>query len=98
MFETACKETLLALASGYAKAEGLSMSTVSRRFHGNQAFLDDFKRGKCSVTLSKLDEMVLAITAAWPAGAKRPKVNGAPGIVVRGKTSTTFMLTVPRAG
>lgn len=60
------RDNLLAIATVYAEATGLSLSSVSRKFHGNQAFLRDYKAGKCTVTSDKLAEMVTAFRAAWP--------------------------------
>ncbi len=83
MFEKTSRENLLKLADGFAKATGLSLSTVGRRFHGNQAFFTKYRRGKCSLTVSKYDEMAASFKAEWPEGAPwpylRPAMIGRPG-------------------
>ena len=77
MFEKICRENLLKIAGAFAKATGLSIATVSRRFHGNQAFLDEYRRGGCSITLSKFEAMITAFRAEWPAGAQWPLTRAA---------------------
>lgn len=72
MSEQIIKENLLAIADAYAKATGFSIATISRQFHGNQAFLGDFKKGERSITVSKMEEMLAAFRAGWPPGAKWP--------------------------
>lgn len=54
------------------------MATVSRKFHGNQAFFADFKKGKRSVTLSKFEEMMGAFGKEWPAECARPQLDAVP--------------------
>lgn len=66
------RKNLLGIAKAFAKGTDLSLSTVSRKFHGKVTFLDDFARGACSVTVSKLAEMVQAFSDEWPATAKWP--------------------------
>lgn len=72
MIERTCRANLLAIAEAYARVEGLSLATVSRQFHGNQAFLGRLKSGKCSMTVPKLDEMVRSFISKWPKGARWP--------------------------
>lgn len=72
MSEQAIKENLLAVAETYAKATKLSLATVSGQFHGNQAFLEDFKAGTRSIILSKLFEMLDRFRQEWPRGVKWP--------------------------
>jgi hypothetical protein len=82
-FEKICRENLLKIAGAFAKATGLSTATVSRRFHGNQAFLDDYRRVECSITISKFGAMVEAFQKEWPKGAvwplTRPAMISRPG-------------------
>lgn len=70
--EETCRDNLLAVAGEYGRATGLARATVSRQFHGNNAFLDEFRCGKCSVTLSKFQEMLDAFRSKWPKGARWP--------------------------
>lgn len=72
MSERAIKDNLIAVAETYAKATNLSLATVSGHFHGNQAFLEDFKTGKRSIILSKLFEMLNRFRQEWPRGVKWP--------------------------
>lgn len=68
------RENLLAIADAYVKATGLSPTTVSRKFYGNQKFFDDFRSGECSITVPKLEEVVQKFSDEWPAGLRWPKV------------------------
>lgn len=72
--EALCRADLDAIAKTYAVATNLALATVSRQFHGNQAFVAGFARGEVTVTLSKLRELVEKFGAAWPKGAKWPPV------------------------
>jgi hypothetical protein len=72
--KAAVRENILAVADAYAKATGLSISTVSYRFHGQQAFLNDFRAGKCSIHLDKIDDMLQRFAKAWPKGTPKPKL------------------------
>lgn len=84
--EQECREYLLDVARAYGKAQKLALSTVSRRFHGADHFLEEFERGAVTVTLRKYDEMLLAFRYGrkarnakeqdiepWPKRAKWPK-------------------------
>jgi hypothetical protein len=73
--EQRCRDQLLALARGYAEAKGIALSTVARKFHGADFFLEEFERGNCTVTLRKYDEMIDALKANWPKGTKLPRKN-----------------------
>lgn len=73
--EALCRADLDAIAKAYAGATNLALATVSRQFHGNQAFIAAFSRGEVTVTLSKLREIVERFAEAWPRGAKWPAVS-----------------------
>ena len=72
MLNKTAKANLLRIARTYAKAKGLSLSTVSRMFHGKQRFFKDLKAGKCTVSLAKLDSMIEAFGKDWPEGVAWP--------------------------
>lgn len=57
MIEKVCRDHLVELAEKYAKSNGLALTTVSRKMHGNHDFIGKFKAGKCSITLNKYDEI-----------------------------------------
>lgn len=71
--EQRCRDYLLLVARVYAGAKGLALTTVARKFHGADSFLEDFERGERSVTLRKYDEMIDALRADWPDGTKWPR-------------------------
>ena len=75
--EQAWRSYLLAIASVFAKANGLALATVSRRYHGTDSFLADFANGHRTITLKKLDEMVAAADGegcTW--NGRRARVSG----------------------
>lgn len=68
------RENLFRIVDAYAKGTGLSVSTISGRFYGNQAFLANYRSGKIkSMTFRKVDEMLEKLSAVWPDGLKWPK-------------------------
>jgi len=71
--ENFCRDYLLSVARAYAKAEQLSLETVSRRFHGAVWFFSDFESGKVTLTLRKFDEMLDQFAEQWPDNAEWPK-------------------------
>jgi hypothetical protein len=73
MIERAVRENLLAIAKAYAKATGLALSTISAEFYGQSGFLRDFERGKRSLTLPKLDELLARFAERWPRGSPWPQ-------------------------
>lgn len=82
-YEDRTRENLLAIADAYARATNLSIATISRKFHGQQAFLNEFRAGKCSITASKVDAMLAGFRENWPAGLEWPELApirmGGPG-------------------
>lgn len=74
MIDKTARENLFKIVDAYAKGTGLSISTVSGRFYGNQAFLTDYREGRIkSMTLRKIDEMLEKLSDVWPAGVRWPK-------------------------
>ncbi len=66
------QKDLIAIATAYAKATGLKMAQVSKKFYGNSAFFAEFKRGSRSISIHKFDEMVGQFQAKWPDGIGWP--------------------------
>jgi len=85
MMESMCRAFLLSVAKAYAKATNLAMSTVSKRFHGADTFLEDFQDGKCSVTLRKFDSMIAEFRKLWPENTDFPKMEFAAPKIKSGK-------------
>lgn len=74
MIDSAARKNLFKIVDAYAKGTGLSISTISGRFYGNQVFLSDYREGKIkSMTFRKLDEMLERLAAVWPENIKWPK-------------------------
>lgn len=72
MFGETARKNLIAIATAYGKATNMTLSQISKRAYGNASFLDQFKRGKVSISLSKLDCMLKWFADHWPADAERP--------------------------
>ena len=64
---------LLKIVDAYKKATGLSDSTISTQIYGQQTFLRKFRLGEQSITVSKLQEVIQALSNRWPAGTAWPK-------------------------
>ena len=85
MSEQIMRENLLVLMQTYATANGLSLSTVSKKFHGNQAFLADYLIGKrskkgrpISVSIRTYYQMVNDVRREWPEGVPWPQTARIP--------------------
>lgn len=77
MIEQTCRDNLIKVSIAYGKAarsrgKPLNIRQVSKRFYGNDAFLDKFRRGDVSMSLKKFDEIIEAFRAQWPKGVKWP--------------------------
>lgn len=73
MSEQIMRENLFVIAQTYATAKGLSLATVSKQIHGNQAFLAKFIEGELSTTLRTYYAMIETLRENWPRGARWPK-------------------------
>ena len=71
-FAREIRANVLAIATAYREATGLSLATVSARFYGNAGFLSEFKAGRQTISVDKLDEMVRKFRAEWPENAEWP--------------------------
>lgn len=95
MLAKTCRHNLLAIARAYAQAAGVSLGTVSKNFYGNRTFLADFRAGKTSVSVDKLDEMLAKFASEWPAGARWPMLRA---VLVRGPAKKIVPKPVARPG
>lgn len=78
MSEEIMRNNLFALAQRYATGHGLNLTTVSKRIHGNQRFLERFLEGKVSTTLRIYFQMVDRLRATWPKKTEWPKTVPVP--------------------
>lgn len=72
--EKICRQNIRALAAAYRDATGYTITQISRRAYGNSGCLDEFVRGKQSISLRKLDEIMSWFDANWPDGAAWPRL------------------------
>lgn len=69
---TEIRTNVLAIVAAYRRATGLSLATVSARFYGNAGFLAEFKAGRQTISVDKLEEMVGKFRNEWPGNAEWP--------------------------
>ncbi len=77
MIAAPMRKNLLALATAFAKANGLSLAQVSKKVYGNSAFFEELKRKERSVSFDKAEEMVKTFQAEWPDGLAWPHMEAA---------------------
>jgi hypothetical protein len=72
MLQATVKENLCAIVDAYMSATGLSEAQISKRFYGNVQFFREFRIGKHSISVKKLDEIVAEFKERWPPDAEWP--------------------------
>ena len=72
MIAHTARQNLVKIADAYGKATGLSRSGVSKAFYGRGSFLDDFRKGRQSISLDKLDSILAEFERRWPPDAEWP--------------------------
>lgn len=72
MLAQIARKNLRQIATAYGKAKGLPLSVVSKRLYGRSSFLDELHRGKQSITIDKLDEILRKLRRDWPNDADWP--------------------------
>lgn len=88
MSEELAKKNLFKIVDAYARGTGLSISTISGRFYGQQAFLSHYREGKIkSMTLRKLYEFLGELAETWPSKVRWPKTQPLPMDRTEGKKS-----------
>lgn len=78
MSEQIMRDNLFAIAAAYGNATGLSLTTVSKRMHGNGDFFGKFAQGEISTGLDTYFTMVARFRAGWPRGAAWPRTRAVP--------------------
>jgi len=76
--EELMRANLIVLAQTYAQAKKLSLATVSKEIHGNQAFFAEYLAGKMSPTVRTYFLMIDKLRVKWPRGVKWPKTASIP--------------------
>jgi len=72
MFDRRIRENLLAIAKAYSAAEGISLTTTSKRAYGHSKFLSEFAAGRKSLSIQKCEQVLNWFEANWPEGAAWP--------------------------
>jgi hypothetical protein len=74
------RQNLFVIAQAYAEATGLSMTTVSKKIHGNGDFFAGFLNGDLSCGVDTYYQMVNKFRARWPKGAPWPQTAPIPKV------------------
>lgn len=78
MSDQIMRQNLLVLAQTFATANGWSLSTVSKKIHGNQAFLEKYLAGEISTQVKTYYVMINRLRKAWPKKTPWPKTVAIP--------------------
>jgi hypothetical protein len=68
------RDNIVSLSRAFAKARGIKQATVSRLIRGDMYFLQNYSRGKVSVTTKKYDEIVDYFITHWPENTPMPQI------------------------
>lgn len=75
MSEQVMRQNLFVLAQAYATATGLSVTTVSKKVHGNGEFFAGFLDGSISCGVDTYWILVNRLRARWPKETPWPKTS-----------------------
>lgn len=78
MSEEIMRQNLVVLAQRFADANGCTLGAVSKKIHGNHAFLEKFFAGEISTTVKTYFLMVNRLRRAWPENEPWPETAGVP--------------------
>jgi hypothetical protein len=78
MSEDIMRSNLMVLAHSFASAKGWALSTVSKKIHGDQSFMERYISGKGSTRIDTYFLMVDRFRAEWPTGAPWPQTTEVP--------------------
>lgn len=76
--EDLMRSNLIAIAQRFADAKGWSLSTVSKKIHGKQDFLENYFAGKVNPRIDTYFSMIGKLRASWPRGTEWPKTAPIP--------------------
>ena len=72
LYEPLLKSNLAAIARAYAKFRGLSLTTVARRFCGDDQFFIRILENGCTFSVLQYDRIVSRFAEGWPEGLDWP--------------------------
>ncbi len=78
MSEQTMRQNLFVIAQAYAEATRLSITTVSKKIHGNGDFFAGFLNGDLSTGVDTYYLMVNRFRARWPKNTPWPKTSPIP--------------------
>ena len=68
------RNNLRALAYAFARAKGLSLTTVSKEIHGSGPFFEKYFNGEGSTRIDTYFLLVNRFRARWPDGVEWPEI------------------------
>lgn len=74
MISDTCRDNLLSVATAYALARNLSLTTVANEFYGSRNFFKEFDAGERSISLTKYDQMMQKFSDSWPPDTQWPRL------------------------
>ena len=81
MSEEIMRQNMLVIAQTFATAKAWSLSTVSKKIHGDQGFFAKYAEDEVSPQISTYFRMLERFRKEWPKGTRWPITNpvGRPG-------------------
>lgn len=74
MIAEIARANISALIDGFTAGTGLSQAAASHKLYGNSSFFEQFRGGKQSISVKKLDDLIAAFRANWPAASEWPRL------------------------
>lgn len=78
MSDQIMRENIFVIAQTFANAKGLSLTTVSKKIHGNGEFFARFMAGEISTGIDTYFTMIDKFRAEWPRGTEWPRTAEIP--------------------
>lgn len=75
--EKTARENFKAIIAAFVKATGRTEQAVSKQLYGNASFFEEFFAGRQTVSLKKLESMLVQLRDLWP-----PEVSWPVGRVI----------------
>lgn len=70
------RQNLFSIAQAYACHEGITLTTLSNKIHGNHRFLERYLNDEVSTSIKTYYVMVNRLRQMWPKNLPWPKTRG----------------------
>lgn len=71
-------ENLMVVAQTFASSRNWSLTTLSKRIHGNQGFLENYATGRVTVTIRTYFQIIEKLRQMWPEDLAWPITSALP--------------------